>query len=1085
MAATATIFFRTESPYIGLHDLIVLDPYAAVDAAARGIRMGIPIGLRLAALTQALARTNGIRGRLPRNTSLSRDPAVDAVLLELDPVSTWMLDCRAFLVLPAATDADDEFYAGNPATAELVEAVNADPDARAAVVHRARVAIEAAAPAPPRRKVVPAAILREYHMYGAVVAEMAPAELDAILGDIEGAGPPSGPKVPAPIARLPYRDFALGEPTDCLVNGLIAKYSGLAPSKRVAESSIRKWFAEDAGGPSLLRLKEFTEHYKIPLRVYDGTGAEVHAMTRHNTGQKKEGQKKEGGGRPGLALIAWNNHAYFFQKTLNTTPDFSAQLPHDIEGYYDSRCLKKMTPDGVAQELTAEEDEILQAALALDNPNFSYEAENDVCVRNLMYARSGAVLSVDSAGWDMNKAYYTATMATSAAYPCLSSYLGNQSIPVFTALDDYRSAADTAFPPKLYWGATYFFVSKPCMERFQSGTGHAAGRISNLITGIEFAYMMDRGILSACDVIGWKTATYSIQEDKFRRWLESLDGAPRDPAAPISTLKSFFALLNGLLGRSWTRPHIIGLTAPSENDIDLLSLTHSRVSEEKLVDGRTQLTLTMGEQKYLYLNTKHLYSHVIGRMNLFMMKLIDDIATASPDAVLLKIKVDAVVYDRPIVLPAWAAPIFKPETPRVADCNYRHMVHDPSKLQEAITLEIDALVAKCVVYTGPPGTGKTTTVHRDHDYDVALSFSNVCARNLDHATKSGTFVKGETLHTGLGLCQAKGVEATRARLKDKVLWVDEFSTVQSWVWSVLVSLLKQNLKVLILTGDPDQIPPVKEHFRGKSTLIRTLLDGAQHLTTDYRNDEQLIGMRNLILDTPEGETDRIVSSLEQLRAVAPEMSADQIPAKELAALDVHITYTNLLRLAVNQMVIEARGLVYALRGSDQYKATPRTVFAWTASKGLRLRAKINRKGQGIYKGAVYELLSGVTWITDTVKLRRIHLDLSRAPEEPFEIPIKDFSAFELGYALTAHSSIGQTVRGQKLAIYQARQMIEVDKSILYVAVTRACKLSNVVFSLDIPEHISKNLSALADRAGKNEAPAPVDDEPEFELQYHA
>lgn len=1098
--ATATIFFTVESETLNSHDLFVLGPDARIPPGARHVRAGIPIGAQLAALTVAVAEANDIRGRLPRGTRLVRNVAADTALWDLMRVDDFVLRTQANLILPPSEDAEAEFYAGNPHTAELVEGVNASPETKAAVTHRARAAIEAAAPFPPKRKVVAAAILREYHMYGASVAEPAPLsddDLEALLlgGAVEGSAlsgaeleailgfGPDTEAVPAAapaVARLPYKDFALGEPTDCLIKGLIHKYSSLDASKRICETAIRKWFAEDAGGPSLLRLKEFAERYHIPLRVYDVTGAEIHLMTRHNVGRPSV--------RPGLAMVAWNNHAYFFEKTLNAAPDFTARLPHDVEGLFDSRSLKKQTADGVAEEMTAEEEYILGKALALDRPNFSYEAEAAVCARNLMWTNLGVGLPATAVGWDMNKAYHTATMATSAQYPCLADFIGNQRIPVFTAMDDYHASAGAPFPHERLWDVTYFFIHEDCMKRLRGGTGHSVGRISNLIPGVEFIYMVGRGAVTVRDVIGWKTATYSFQEEKLRHWLESLDETAKAMATAgantevadeggASTLKSLFALLNGLLGRSFTQAHVIALTAAKEADIDLLNLTHPQMEEEKLANGRTHLTMPMGERKYLHLNAKHIYSHVISRMNLFMMKLIDDITAASPDAVLLKIKVDAVVYDRPVKLPPWALPIFKPENPRVPEYGYGHTTHDPSALQARVQNEIDALVEKCVVYTGAPGTGKTTIVHKEHDYDVALAFSNVCARNLDHETKRGAFVKGETLHSGLGLYSLDQAEKIMARLKDKVLWVDEFSTVQSWIWSVLVSLLKRGLKVLILTGDPNQTPPVMEKFRSKSALTHALLTGGKRLATDHRNDKELIKLRDFILDAPEYETSSVIALLENLCATRPELSADRLLAQDLAAIDVHITHTNKLRLAINQMIVESRGLVFTMRNSVTHRADARSKINWTASRGLRLRARVSRKGQEIYKGAIYELLTEVTWVSSSAELRRIHLDLERAPEKPFTLPIKDFSVFELGYALTAHSSIGQTVRGQKLAIHQARQMINIDKSILYVAITRACRLSDIVISLEAPASIAEKLDALAEQAEKSMARSPWDDEP--------
>lgn len=1035
----STIFWVLVSDYKGLGDVIVRDipegqdadevvDAILADAGPAAVNRGpwrrrdnIPVDEDFLMLFRELGAAAD--GPVRRNVPIRMTPEVRESVRRITAVSPGELanEFRMYILVGAQADLA-------PAD-EVATLAEANPEANRDYL-RIRNMLAAQAPAE-RANVDFTALLRAYKVYG-------------------GAPP-----------RLPYGDFPVGPDgapvENCLVAALIDRYGDLPSGRRIARRSIEAWFDETAGGPSLARLKEFAVRYSIPLRVYDVLGAEIMALRHENAGNRS-------GNRPGFAMIAFNNHAYVTSKSLQSKPNFRPdQAACEIEGYFDSRA--SIVDPKTGNSLSDEETAVISSALHVGKPNFTYISE-ETTASCLIWEEPGTVhhcaedCPCTNVGWDMNKAYYTAAMATRQSCPELAKYLRLDSIPVFSAMDDLHCVGDgTPIPPREKWPLTYFYIGEAALARLRGEQGHCAGRRSNLLTGVEFMYLVDFYLVGLDDVEGWKTASYSVPESAFRAWVDKLDPTEEPGKA---TTQRMFALINGLLGRSTTRTHMVKLVCPEE-DVELLRAMHRDVQASEMPEdpSRMSVTVTLGAARHRYLNTRNFYNHVIGRMNLLMMQLVNEVARSNPDARLRKIKVDAVVYDRPIKLPDWAAPIFKRETPRLRGYAYQPVYLSAAKTSAGISEEIDAILERCTTFTGAPGTGKTTKVLSTMEYDVALAFSNVCARNLDRE-RDGEILRGRTLHDGLGLYTPELREEAIAGLRGKTLWIDEFSTVQSWVWSVIVNAIVGGAKFCILTGDPNQTPPVMERFRRESLLMRKILDKSTHLTEDHRNDAPLVKLRSFVEGISEVDAERkIPEFIGAYLKKYPGRSADSTP---LSDVNVHITHTNRVRIAINYAIAKARSLQFTAESADA---------------GLRLRAKVTRKSHEIYKGAVYELMTQVSRASRHFTVRRIYLDVDRAPDVDITLPIKEFAGFELGYALTAHSAIGQTVRGQKMAIHEIGSMARIDKSIFYVAITRACRLDDILFGLGThPDAAAVEKEALAKDAARPRP--PLDDEAIFD-----
>lgn len=918
-------------------------------------------------------------------------------------------------------------------------------------------------------------------------------------GDPEVAEVAAEPAQARPVLAIPWGCFVPGPPRNCLIEGIIAKYSDptIPPNRRLGRATVTQFFEKT--GPSLEALRSFAETYRIPLRVYDISGAEIMSM--------RVVVAAKSGSRRGLGVLAYNGHAYFRDGSIAEDPKLQETLQaHDLQTFIDTR--------SGPQEAGAVERDIQTRFLEWAPLNKTWKAERFLGARALVYSDqkdAGHICEEGCAcgyqGWDMSKAYHTAVKKDFRAVGIPVA----REIPIFTAVDDWVVAGTqgSKFPGRGAWARTYFLVRPEVIRAWnESGVAYLAGRVNNLLTGPEFEYLHDAERISPADVAAWKTATDSIAtgryehftmrgtapvpgrselkhltvllkeapgrprtlpgetvqtrldrgdltaddvegwtsaQKSFGAFLDELDGPAPEPSDELGGLtRAQFSVYHGLFGRSVTRPH--SLTVSAEGlDAELLTLAHRNV---EAFPARKEARVELSKGRDLLMNTRSTYDYIVASTNLVMMKLVDEVVAAS-GARVVKLRTDGVVFDRRVELPAWAAPLFHPERVRVPAHNSGKYLVDAEFLVGQIAKEIGEVVEKIVGYVGAPGTGKTHAVKANHKYDEAMAFSNITARNLDGEV-AGAHIAGRTLDEGLRLQSPSDLNTVCGRARGRTWWIDEISTIKARVWSVIVEVASRGLERLILTGDPNQIPPIMEKFRGDSLLISAILSRAQRLTHDYRNDAGLVDVRNRVLrlQAPGTAVDpsAFVSSL---HAAYPVLSPSG-RAADMAAANVHITHTRAAADRINRWIAATRGLRF-VRSGEGPKAQH------TISAGVRLRSCENFKDAGapasICNGDVFELVEAVTPESRFARLRPLRFDAQAAPLEPIEVPAKFLHAFALGWAFTTHSTIGITVRGQPMCIYEAERMVDTDPAILYTAVTRACLIESVIVAGNVPAHI--------------------------------
>jgi hypothetical protein len=425
--------------------------------------------------------------------------------------------------------------------------------------------------------------------------------------------------------------------------------------------------------------------------------------------------------------------------------------------------------------------------------------------------------------------------------------------------------------------------------------------------------------------------------------------------------------------------------------------------EENLGDGWEPFCLDQTIQmkqihRYRYLNMVNVYNHIVGNLTLFMLKTAALILRKHPGARLIKMKTDSIGLDRKF----WFVPehfkVVKLEDMKTKFCSTNIKYFDWTQLRDESLEELRSVCTDNITYFGAPGTGKTTTVKNNHAYDFACSSTNVCSLNIG----------GTTLFKELGLYTTEQLHQRMKKFRNKTVWVDEFSMVASWIWSYFAQMAICYKTRFIFSGDINQLPPVGESkINPNAEFFRIMFGRVTHLTVDHRNDVQLVNFREAVLqgDPPITESETDIEDISR-----------------------HLVYTNRCKDWVNLHVLHTRKLQFT-RVDQQYEV----------SIGVRLQPRVTVKAKEFYKGDLWEVIGVNT-------LRNLNNGKTRV------IDNADYRYLGLGFAMTTHSAQGLTVE-EPMMIHQSELMLEVDRSLLYTAVTRSRSYDNLHFAPTVDDHI--------------------------------
>ena len=813
---------------------------------------------------------------------------------------------------------------------------------------------------------------------------------------------------PTGILKNPYVNYDDNFPDNnynCFYHWMVDHYP-----ETMAEKAKEQFNRND--GVPLQDIIDFAEKYRIKCNLLNVMGQVIYSNHRERSRAYCNIQ----------AIIA-NGHFYPASDMRSFKPKRNTKPNPNPDGDLTDCILyqknqKTYSSRGYTENLDPSDHEIDQALFKGLKINFSY-ANDLIQVRSLAYYDE----EVDQLEYeyDMNKAYFN------VAYHLIEE---ETQYPIFTCFDlwelyDHHTTISDHY---------YYTISESALSRLPT-----YGVTSNFRCGFLIKFLLESDLIEKKEIEYYKKPTYlGNWKDIQTRITEVIDHTVRkilklEPEIVIgdqhikdSKIDRNFVFYNGLMGK-----YHININETLHN----LDPTEYDLLNFGLQDGQKE-NWTMGEDgKYFrdrvifkHFNNTTIYNMIVEHTNLVLLKNLISIRDQF-GLMPLKINVDCLGYDTEIeILPEFQA-YFKIITEIPVDyldnfqkLEVKHKIlvkphltttkyyHDLNQIKLKIIDEIDCL-SKNISYQGSPGTGKTHQVQNHHQYDFALACTNICSLNI-----STTKVSGSTIFSKLQLYNPDRWSLAMGRMRGKTVWIDEFSMVNRYTWNFFVLLCIKYQCKLIISGDIHQISPINESkIDINHHVFKKLMGNQTILTKEWRNDQEIIKLRNQILNSEK----RIIYSIFK-----------KLDSKEdWSDFDRHLTFTNNARKTIHQTIIQERDLTFKFH--YKFKNKKRQYVSLEVSNGVILAGECTRKKEGILKRDRWKVISKLPG----GKGYRLYC-FRNQEEKVFSMEL--MKCFSLGYAMTTHSAQGLTIE-EDLCIHEITKMIHVDIDILYTAVTRCRK----------------------------------------------
>lgn len=594
---------------------------------------------------------------------------------------------------------------------------------------------------------------------------------------------------------------------------------------------------------------------------------------------------------------------------------------------------------------------------------------------------------------DINKAYYNIAF----------NIIDRQSeYPIFTAQDMW-----TKYDSDEIDTLNYYLLSNKVKDQLLEN-----GLISNFHDGHMISYLLDKKIIKRSNIIAVKIPSYRAVWSDILKRIESL--AEKNP-----NINKEFIMYNGILGKTHNTK-ILQYSNIKLSDIDIMKgFEIGHVNE----DNEFGIIKKQFETTYKYINHVNLYNHIVGTTSLYLLMYRDRVLELNPDAKVLKIKTDAIGFDRVVDIPDEYKEIFKyldkttidkdTKEPKMCTNFLKYVFHYNSykSINEEVENEMKTF-NKNITFFGAPGTGKTTLIKKDHDYDNACTWTNVCSLNL---MKDQTDTKVSTVYSLLNLYNPGDMMNHFQRYRNKKIWIDEFSMIQNSLWNYFAVLGLRFNTEFIITGDIDQISPISEKkINLDNIFIKNFFNDVTTLTKDYRNDKDLQELRDDII---KGYPDIKYSN------------------EDYTKYDFHIVALNETRKAINSYIMKARGYKF------KYIYKNGKAVSIDISPGVMISPRKSIKKQKLFKNDIWKIIK---------KTENGYLCQNYLRGEEHEFNNEQILIMQLAFAVTCHSIQGATLTN-KFCIHEAQRMMNWDKSILYTAVTRGKSLKNINIYKGVPK----------------------------------
>jgi hypothetical protein len=809
---------------------------------------------------------------------------------------------------------------------------------------------------------------------------------------------------------IPYENYDTNDSGD--INCVLAYVQKTFP--KISKKKVDNYFNKEyICSDSIL---EFCDEYKIPLKLYDIAG---NIKVKNDHGPNKSYCSFTG--------IICNNHFYPVKKSENNNnsgnsyPRLSdVKADYKEVAYNDNIIIQKeslyFSSAGTFKLPTEDneevQDEIDGAFFRNITPNFNYKADNNKLQSLLYVANNMAEFNTEE--YDMKKAYYN-----------MASNIINETeeCPVFSVDSIWQKLTTD-----IIHNYNYYLIKRPALDKLSK-----YGINTNLQAGYIINFLLNKNMISISDIKYEKKASYTIKWQVMQNRIESLKIKLGDK------LKDEYIFYNGILGKtdSHKTTSIINIT---QEDINLLNYNQQTdqftdewhmqnpIEEEGVEQDLKYVKGIKTTNYFRHINTSNIYDFVVGRTSLFLLTVMFDILEKNEDLELLKVKVDCLVFSRPVTIPKEYQQYFK--TLSNAEINKTfYNIHinyiNGKKLIKRIIEEVKS-GQQNITLQGAPGTGKTYKVKKDYKYDVATTTTNLCLLNImdeEHTSK--------TVYSLLSLYNPADLSKTLSKLRNKTIWLDEFSMIPKSTWGFFHILNKDYNCKLIISGDINQIPPIGEKAIDMSSVyFKYLFQDVETLTQDYRNDKEIIKLRDSVLNA--NYTAQVYNLMKPLYTDI-----------DFLKFDRHLSHTHQTKNIINYLMKKERKFIYHWTNKkvkeiyDTESKKIKGVYESTldVSVGVLLTCKSTKKSAGIFKNDLWQVEKKHDSCGYTLKNK-----LRDIPT--LYVEMKDMIHFDLGYCSTVHSSQGLTIN-EPFCIHDIKSMINCDTSILYTAITRGTKYENM------------------------------------------
>lgn len=371
------------------------------------------------------------------------------------------------------------------------------------------------------------------------------------------------------------------------------------------------------------------------------------------------------------------------------------------------------------------------------------------------------------------------------------------------------------------------------------------------------------------------------------------------------------------------------------------------------------------------------------------------------------------------------------------------------KQREAV---ISALTENCMVLTGGPGTGKTTTLNAIINIFERLQFKVSLAAPTGRAAKRMSQVsrhEAKTVHRLLGAKVDDNLHTftydEEHPLDSDVIILDEMSMVDTQLMAAFLRAVKPGGRV-ILAGDSDQLPSV-----GAGNVLRDIIESKTvavvELTDIFRQSEEsliIVNAHQINNGQPPELRERskdfffmarptpisVAETVAELYKTRLPKSYGITPINDIQVLSPTkkgvagtVELNRLLQNSVNPPSGRKRECKYGkcvFREGDKVMQTRNNYdMEYTSENG--------EKGQGIYNGDM-----GVINSIHTEERYMIITFDDRCVEYPFN----NMEELDLAYAITVHKSQGSEFNYVIIPV-TAYMPVLMTRNLLYTAITRA------------------------------------------------